>query len=232
LSREGRPSGRPSSPRLRRRPAVRRPRLERRPPGGGADRVLEEREGPAHVDVLPFRSALRRTRVRFAVGGHLAVAATASWRACSRPFGSAYGHPAVVRVPLGGGDDCQLTSGGVASWRWERPPTGCGQGHLAVAACAKCRSRESRSDSPVERATDTERAEHRGHRHGQAPPAGWATPANGTSPKRIHTEHGSVRVGRPRDREASVEPRIVSEHQRRFAGSTSRSSVRVDVGMT
>ncbi|MBV9193944.1 MAG: transposase [Solirubrobacterales bacterium] len=38
------------------------------------------------------------------------------------------------------------------------------------------------------------------------------------------TEHGSVGINTPRDRDGSFEPRIVRKRQRRFAGSTTRSS--------
>ena len=44
------------------------------------------------------------------------------------------------------------------------------------------------------------------------------TPATGSTPKTIHTEHGSVRIEQPRDRAGSFEPQIVPKHQRRFDG--------------
>ena len=41
---------------------------------------------------------------------------------------------------------------------------------------------------------------------------------NGTTPKTVHTGHGSVRIEQPRDRNGSYEPQIVPKHQRRFEG--------------
>jgi putative transposase len=70
----------------------------------------------------------------------------------------------------------------------------------------------------VERAMAAELTEHLGYEHGQAPPGGVGNARNGTTPKTIHTGHGSVRVEQPRDRQGSFEPRIVPKHQRRFEG--------------
>jgi putative transposase len=70
----------------------------------------------------------------------------------------------------------------------------------------------------VERAIAAELTEHLGYEHGEAPPGGVGNARNGTTAKRIHTGHGSVRIARPRDRKGSFEPRIVPKHQRRFEG--------------
>jgi putative transposase len=70
----------------------------------------------------------------------------------------------------------------------------------------------------VERAMDAELTEHLGYERGAAPPGGAGNTRNGTSPKTVHTEHGSVRIEQPRDRQGSFEPQIVPRHQRRFAG--------------
>jgi putative transposase len=70
----------------------------------------------------------------------------------------------------------------------------------------------------VERAMDAELTEHLGYERGGAPPGGAGNTRNGTSPKTVHTEHGSVRIEQPRDRAGSFEPQIVPKHQRRFAG--------------
>jgi putative transposase len=70
----------------------------------------------------------------------------------------------------------------------------------------------------VERAMDAELTEHLGYERGQAPPGGVGNARNGMTPKTLHTEHGSVRIEQPRDRNASFEPRIVSKHRRRFEG--------------
>ena len=43
-------------------------------------------------------------------------------------------------------------------------------------------------------------------------------------PKTLMTEHGEVQIETPRDRDGSFEPQIVRKRQRRFEGSTRRSS--------
>ena len=70
----------------------------------------------------------------------------------------------------------------------------------------------------VERAMAAELTEHLGYEHGQAPPGGIGNTRNGTTPKTVHTGHGSVRIEQPRDRAGSFEPQIVRKHQRRFDG--------------
>jgi putative transposase len=70
----------------------------------------------------------------------------------------------------------------------------------------------------VERAMAAELSDHLGYEHGQAPPGGVGNARNGTTPKTIHTGHGSVRIAQPRDRQGSFEPQIVPKHQRRFDG--------------
>lgn len=70
----------------------------------------------------------------------------------------------------------------------------------------------------VERAMAAELSEHLGYEHGQAPPGGVGNARNGTTPKTLHTGHGSVRIEQPRDRAGSFEPQIVRKHQRRFDG--------------
>jgi putative transposase len=70
----------------------------------------------------------------------------------------------------------------------------------------------------VERAMDSELTDQLGYERGAAPPGGAGNTRNGTSPKTVHTEHGSVRIERPRDRGGSFEPQAVPKHQRRFAG--------------
>jgi len=70
----------------------------------------------------------------------------------------------------------------------------------------------------VERAMDAELSDHLGYERGEAPPGGVGNARNGTTPKTVHTGHGSVRIAQPRDRKGSFEPQIVRKHQRRFAG--------------
>jgi putative transposase len=70
----------------------------------------------------------------------------------------------------------------------------------------------------LERAMAAELSEHLGYELGEAPPGGAGNARNGTTPKTVHTGHGSVRIAQPRDRQGSFEPRIVAKHQRRFHG--------------
>ncbi len=70
----------------------------------------------------------------------------------------------------------------------------------------------------VERAMDAELTEHLGYEPRQAPPGGAGNTRNGTTPKTLHTEHGSVRVKTPRDRKGAFEPQIVPKGKRRFQG--------------
>ena len=84
----------------------------------------------------------------------------------------------------------------------------------------------------VERAMAAELSEHLGYAHGQAPPGGVGNTRNGTTPKTIHTQHGSVRVDQPRDRRGSFEPQIVPKHQRRFDGFDERIIAMYGRGMS
>jgi putative transposase len=70
----------------------------------------------------------------------------------------------------------------------------------------------------VERALAAELTDHLGYAHGEAPPGGAGNARNGTTPKTLHTDYGSVRIEQPRDRAGSFEPQIVRKHQRRFDG--------------
>jgi putative transposase len=70
----------------------------------------------------------------------------------------------------------------------------------------------------VERAMEVELTDHLGYEHGSAPPGGTGNTRNGTSPKTLATEHGTVGIDAPRDRRGSFEPKIVRKRQRRFVG--------------
>jgi putative transposase len=70
----------------------------------------------------------------------------------------------------------------------------------------------------VERAMEVELTEHLGYEPHQEPPGGTGNTRNGSTPKTLVTEHGPVRIGTPRDRDGSFEPRIVKKRQRRFEG--------------
>ena len=59
---------------------------------------------------------------------------------------------------------------------------------------------------------------HVGYEPHAEPPGGTGNTRNGTSPKRLVTEHGHVQIDAPRDRNGTFEPKIVRKRQRRFVG--------------
>jgi putative transposase len=70
----------------------------------------------------------------------------------------------------------------------------------------------------VERAMEVELTDHLGYGPHQEPPGGTGNTRNGSTPKKLITEHGEVPIDTPRDRDGSFEPRIVRKRQRRFEG--------------
>ena len=69
----------------------------------------------------------------------------------------------------------------------------------------------------VETALNAELSEHLGYdRHGNAAVAQGNT-RNGSSTKRIKSQHGEVDIDIPRDRHASFEPTLIGKHQTRLA---------------
>jgi putative transposase len=70
----------------------------------------------------------------------------------------------------------------------------------------------------VERALEVERTDHVGYDRHQVPPGGTGNTRNGSTPKRLITEHGPVAIDTPRDRDGSFAPKIVKKRQRRFEG--------------
>jgi putative transposase len=70
----------------------------------------------------------------------------------------------------------------------------------------------------VERALEVELTDHVGYERHQEPPGGAGNTRNGTTSKRLITEHGQVPIDTPRDRDGSFEPKIVRKRQRRFEG--------------
>src|SRR5207247_1492875 len=84
----------------------------------------------------------------------------------------------------------------------------------------------------VERALSEELTEHLGYPAGQAPPGGAGNARNGSSPKTLLTDHGEVRIERPRDRRGTFEPQIVRNGQRRLAGLDEKIVALYAGGMT
>src|SRR5437763_16667090 len=70
----------------------------------------------------------------------------------------------------------------------------------------------------VERAMEVELTDHLGYELHREPPGGAANTRNGSTPKTLSTEHGSVDIKTPRDRDGTFEPKIVRKRQRRFEG--------------
>ena len=70
----------------------------------------------------------------------------------------------------------------------------------------------------VERALEVEITDHLGYERHQEPPGGTGNTRNGSTPKRLVTEHGHVGIDTPRDRDGSFSPKIVKKRQRRFEG--------------
>jgi Transposase, Mutator family len=76
----------------------------------------------------------------------------------------------------------------------------------------------------VERALEVEITGHVGYGRHQEPPGGAGNTRNGSTAKRLITEHGEVPIDTPRDRDGSFSPKIVKKRQRRLRGLTTRSS--------
>ena len=70
----------------------------------------------------------------------------------------------------------------------------------------------------VERALEVEITDHVGYERHHEPLGGAGNTRNGSTPKRLITEHGEVPIDTPRDRDGSFEPQIVRKRQRRFEG--------------
>src|SRR3954462_13640825 len=74
----------------------------------------------------------------------------------------------------------------------------------------------------LETALSAELSEHLGYPPGQAPPGGAGNTRNGSTPKRLRTELGTVEIKTPRDRDGSFEPQLVRKRQTRLAGLDDR----------
>src|SRR3954466_3502947 len=74
----------------------------------------------------------------------------------------------------------------------------------------------------LETALSAELTEHLGYPPGQAPPGGAGNTRNGSTPKRLRTELGTVEIKTPRDRDGSFEPQLVRKRQTRLAGLDDR----------
>jgi putative transposase len=84
----------------------------------------------------------------------------------------------------------------------------------------------------IERALGEELSEHLGYPAGQAPAGGAGNSRNGGTPKTLLTDHGSVQIRVPRDRNSRFEPQLVAKHQRRLAGLDEKIIALYAGGMT
>jgi len=74
----------------------------------------------------------------------------------------------------------------------------------------------------INAALEGELTDYLGYPSGQAPPGGTGNMRNGSTPKTVHTEVGSVEVKTPRDRHGSFDPKLVAKRQTRLAGLDDR----------
>jgi transposase-like protein len=72
----------------------------------------------------------------------------------------------------------------------------------------------------VEAALQAEMTAHLGYEPGSAPEA--ANIRNGSTSKTLHTDHGSVEIRTPRDRDGTFDPQLVRKRQTRLAGLDDR----------
>jgi len=84
----------------------------------------------------------------------------------------------------------------------------------------------------LSRGLEVEMADHLGYERGD--PAGWGSGnnRNGSYPKMVHTDAGTVPVEMPRDRNATFEPQLIPKHQRRLSGFNELVISLVARGMT
>ena len=65
---------------------------------------------------------------------------------------------------------------------------------------------------------EVELTDHVGYEPHQEPSGGAENQRNGTTPKTLVTEHGTVQIDAPRGRDGSFQPKIVRKRQRRVEG--------------
>jgi putative transposase len=70
----------------------------------------------------------------------------------------------------------------------------------------------------LERGLQAELSDHLGYERGDPVGRGAPNSRNGSTPKTVQTEVGSVGLDTPRDRDASFEPRLVPKGTRRLGG--------------
>ena len=84
----------------------------------------------------------------------------------------------------------------------------------------------------LERALDEELTDHLGYEKGDPAGRGSGNSRNGITPKRLHTDVGTIDLEVPRDRNSSFEPRIVPKGTSRLRGFNERIIALYARGMT
>lgn len=84
----------------------------------------------------------------------------------------------------------------------------------------------------VERAMTGEMTSHLGYDKNKKSPFPNGNARNGTSSKKLTSDHGELDIQVPRDRNSSFEPQIVPKHQRRFSGFDDKIISMYSRGMT
>lgn len=84
----------------------------------------------------------------------------------------------------------------------------------------------------LERALDTELTDHLGYEKGDPGGRGSGNSRNGTTPKTVHTDVGTIPLDVPRDRNGDFEPRIVPKGSTRLKGFNERIIALYARGMT
>lgn len=88
------------------------------------------------------------------------------------------------------------------------------------------------SKAVLEKALDAELTEHLGYERGDAAGHGSGNSRNGTTPKQLHTEAGTIELDVPRDRAGTFNPLIVPKGTSRLDGFNERIISLYASGMT
>ena len=84
----------------------------------------------------------------------------------------------------------------------------------------------------IERALSAEMSHHLGYTSGQVKLEGTTNHRNGSSPKTVLTDTGSLRIDVPREREGSFEPQLIGKHERCLTGFDDKIIAMYARGMT
>lgn len=84
----------------------------------------------------------------------------------------------------------------------------------------------------IERALGAELTHHLGYAAGAASPEEGTNKRNGSTPKTVLTDEGTVAIDVPRDRDGSFEPVLIPKHERRFTGFDAKILALYARGMT